>query len=579
MRPQFSIINQIYFLFFILLFIVWPIDYIGAQEKKEETYSISLVQTAEENKKVYEIGDNRVLGEMYTVKKGDYIYRIFKKRGLASKRKLPQLISLLKKLNSSLTNIDLIHPGQKIIIPLKISPIAAGTKRVEKAPETPVKIETLRDLPVENYTVKLGDRLVKVVKDLYHIPREHLYDEYLNLIKKMNPSLESLDVIHVGQVIRLPIYSPQIVKNPIDFSPPELKDKELKLELSILRDQLGQIFTQIGEEWVQTGEHFIPLKSGGQISLKAESFPIINLSSGKKVIVDLSHALPEKMVRLIESSWGSYRVVSLGNDHVLGSAMKKVLSVCDYQKIYEPGAPLVLGGDIPIRITGDWIIRRNAGQSDQQSKTVVVTLLKDIDHKIPKTIRIFLDKINIKTVDYPSGDEPAEDTADPVEILEAGEDIASLILMVLNLTGQTFSREVKIPVYQSQPNFNLTVKADFFLNVKGRDSIIDLNGLGPDVISLLKEHRFLVLSLADEKNLTRVVTRTLHLLGIESNYEPHHFMAAERNEIRNIRLTIPGITFQDRNGQTIFATELNLPDEIAGFLSQKGYRILRLTLS
>ena len=70
-------------------------------------------------------------------------------------------------------------------------------------------------------------------------------------------------------------------------------------------DDLGIIFAEMGEDWVQTGEHFIPLKSEGQIDLRAASFPILNLRDGLRVIVDLNNELPETMATLIESSWGN----------------------------------------------------------------------------------------------------------------------------------------------------------------------------------------------------------------------------------------------------------------------------------
>jgi LysM repeat protein len=548
-----------------------------AQEKEaEETYSISLVQTAEVDKKIVDIDDKRVLTESYTVQKGDHLWKIFREKGLERKQNLHKLISMLKRLNTSLTNIDLIHPGQKIIIPLKITPILGMPGQAKKAPVRPISPEELKDLRVENYTVKPGEHLVKIVEALYHIPEDHLYDEYLSLFKTLNPSVDDLDIIIPGQIIRLPIYSPQIVRKPIQPAPPpKPEDKGPKIELHALKDQLGQIFTQLGEEWVGTGEHFIPIKSGGQINLKAESYPIINLSNGKKVIVDLGNDLPEKMARLIESSWEDYRIVHPGKDNYLKTIISAILSVSNYSKIYKLGEPLKLGGDIPLRITGDWIIKPTAGPSNKNGKTFVINLLGDHIPKTPQAIKEFLESFNIKTIDYPPGDDPVDESTDKVEILRAGDNIRSLIEVLLNVTGQSFSSETEISVYGgNQTNFNLTLKADFLINIKGKDAIIDLTGLGPEIISLLSEHQFSVLSFANEKDPSNVVTRILDMLGVQSNSKPHHFMAAKRDKSRNVRLTIPGIIFKGNNGQPIFATHLGIPKEIARFLSNKGYKIL-----
>jgi LysM repeat protein len=97
----------------------------ASSQGSEETYSISLVQTAEvdkeKNKEVREVDNRKVLAENYTVKKGDHLWQLFRERGMLQKRDLPELIEVLKRLNPSLTNLDLIYPGQRVVIPLTLT--------------------------------------------------------------------------------------------------------------------------------------------------------------------------------------------------------------------------------------------------------------------------------------------------------------------------------------------------------------------------------------------------------------------------------------------------------------------------
>jgi Tfp pilus assembly protein PilF/LysM repeat protein len=85
-------------------------------------------------------------------------------------------------------------------------------------------------LDLENYTVKSGDSLTWIVKERYGITKKDLYNEYLQLIKQLNPSLEDLDSIYPGQTLTLPIYSPQIASGPIrtTLSAPEPEYKPQK---------------------------------------------------------------------------------------------------------------------------------------------------------------------------------------------------------------------------------------------------------------------------------------------------------------------------------------------------------------
>jgi hypothetical protein len=546
-----------------------------AAQPDEETYSISLVQTAEVNKEIRRLDNNKVLIEPYVVKKGDHIWQLFRERGLLEKSNLPELLTVLKRLNVSLTNLDLIYPGDKIVIPLTISPVP-GLGR--EGPATPASLEDLKDMKVENYVVKKGDSLVKVVKENFHVPQEKITDEYIQLLARLNPNIQDVDLIQPGQVVRIPIYTPEVVRLPIgpesSFEPGE---EELTEELTALGHHLMEVFCLMGEEWVGTGEHFIPLKSGGQIELKADSFPVLNLFNGNRVIVDLSNSLPEKMAQLITSSWRNYRVVHLGKGMTLREALDKILPACDYERVYDRGEPLVLGGDIHLRMTADWIIKPSA---DEEEQTILITLTDRNSAKTPPEIRDFLSTLGIKAIEYPPADELGTEPGPEIQILKPGHEKPELIEMVLNLTGQTYDRDVDIPIYEGQKtDFNLIVKADFLLQVDGREAIIDFKGLGPDVISLLRERRYEVLSLAQEVYPPGMVSQILKFIGVQYDADPHAFMATPRDASKNISMTIPGIVFQDNQGRNVFASQLTLPDEIAGFLTRKGYKILSLALS
>lgn len=544
-------------------------------QEKEKTYSISLVKTAEVEKEVYEVDDKKVLTQTFTVQKGDWIWKILRKEGLLKRGNLAELISVLKKLNKSLHNLDLILPGEKIIIPLKIVPLEGRVALKSPSPKKITPISDLKDLDFENYTVKPDDSLLKIVRGRYNVPPEDLYGKYLELAKKLNPSISDLNAIYPGQIIRLPIYSPQIVRKriePVVSSKPERMDERIT---PLARD-LCVMFSELGEEWVQTGKHFIPLKSGGQANLEAVSYPIINLQNGLCIIVDLNNKLPAKMARLIGSDWDNFRIVHLLKDDDLSSAIDKIFRVCGYPKVFKRGEPLILRRDITLRITGNWIVIPSDTRSDNRPAAIVLNLIDKDPQKTPRTIKDYLASLSIKIVDFPPGDDTPE-KMDQVATLYGGSDLLSLVGSVLNLTAQSYSTEVDIPLYEKQKSdFKLSAKADFLLKNREKDTIIDLKGLAPEMISLLKERGFLVLSLAPEKNPLTIIKRLLRFLDIKFDAGPHYFMATTGPITKNIKLTVPGIVFSDSLGDTILATPLSLPEEIKVFCSNKGYKILSL---
>lgn len=479
------IYKYIFCLFFTSLLVIFWSKINLAQE--------NVVKTVKIEKDTYKVDDKKVLTEKYVVRKGDYVWKILRQKGLTKKKKnLFELLSVLKKLNRNLHNLDLVHPGEKIIIPLKITPLSGDSDR--KAPST----------------------------------------------KKTTPVAAVKDT-------------------------------------GSMAHDIGSIFLEMGEEWVHTGKHFIPLKTGGQIELNAKSFPIVKLKDGLRVIVDLDNKFPDKTDKIIESSWENYRVVHLV-DNNFRSAIDKILMECSYPKILKNGEPFELQGDIALRITGDWIVINSETQSDKKPRIFVIYLTNTDTSVTPLMIKNYLEGLGVKVIDYPSGDDDTSNKKGKMEKLEGGKNYSSLIKTVLALTGKSFSAQVEIPAYQSQKTgFKLIINADFFLKIKGKNAIIDITGLGPEIISFLKEHQFLVLSLEGEKDPLAMITKTLGFLNVQFDPGPHHFMATTRDDSRNIQLTLSGIIFSDNHGKAILATRLNIPDEITAFLSEKGYFILDLS--
>ena len=555
------------------------------QGKEKDTLSISLVQQA----KVKKIEGREVVCETYTVKDGDYIWKILRQRGLLKKPNLAELISLLKRMNKSLTNLDIIHPGQTISIPLNITPIRGASEKEKFVQKSIMGISSLKEVDFENYVVKSGDSLTMVVYGKYKIHPEYLYNEYLNLFQKFNPTLKNLDIIYPNQVIKLPIFSPEIVRMPVKVTKEKRALKKSKIipsedtEQTIsLRKKLKDIFNQMDEEWVDTGKQFIPLKSGGQIQLKAESFPVLNLQSGMRLIIDLKNELPEDISQLILADWEDYGIVHLATVDTLKTAMDKILAASSYYKILKPGEQFqIRSGDIGISIAGDWVIIPQRGEENITEKITVISFINHPSEQTPEAIRAYLKKSGIRVIDYPDLPVPKDMTDDvPREKkigIEKNVDFP-LPALLLNLAGQTFSNKVKIPVYQGKGSeFNVIIQADLFFNRHGKDCIINTTDLSPGIVSLLKKHQFLVLSLAGEKNLNRVTELTLNFLGLPYDSNSHHFLTSGRDEAKNITLTVPGISFYDKEGKHILATDKKMPTEIVSFLNQKGYTLLELS--
>ncbi len=545
-------------------------------EQAEETYTIDLVKSADLKEDIAKVDDQKVLTETHVVKPGDHLWQLLREKGLLDRKDLPEILSMLKRLNKDLQNLDMIQPGEKIIIPLKIVPLsgAAGAERVEAQVEAPVKTtpEVLRDLDLENYTVRPGDSLTRVVSSRYNVPSDYLYGEYLQAIKRLNPTIKDLNRIYPGQTIHLPIYSPQQVRSPIIKKPERIKAQAPDTH-PILVD-LQKIFLAMDEEWVRTGQHFIPLPSGGQIDLKADSFPMLSLRSGRRIIIDQKNQLPEQMTQLIQSSWGQYRVVHLVDGDDLRAALERILAVCGYPRIFRKGEPFEIDGPIQVRIRADWVVVLPDRPSENAPGTIVINLSQGQAAETPWMVEDYLKTLGIRVIDYPGGGSTPRGIG-VVAATKVESDPKVLIETLLGLLGRTFSKDLDIPVFTNQAaDLKMTVRADFFLKRGDRDAIIDLSGFDKTVVSFLQSHDFLVLSLGGETAPMDLVRKTLGFLGVPFDGGPLSLAASEANPEKGIQLIMTGVTFQDGAGEKVFMTSQPIPDEIAAYMSGKQYRVV-----
>jgi LysM repeat protein len=569
------------FAFLIPLMHVWA-PWVDGKEK--DTFSISLVQQAT----VKKTRGREVVYERYQVKKGDYIWKIMRRRGLLEKPDFTELYEELKKLNPALTNLDLIHPGQTILIPLNIVTAKASKKEKALDQEPARDLIDLDEADLESYVVKPGDSLTKIIKNKFDLPSNFVYEDYLKLVQKFNPALTDPDLIFPNQIIRLPIYSPEMVRMPIK-APPEraapgkprpAKTKD-SAEILALKQGLRDIFNQIGEEWVDGGEQFIPLKSGGQVNLKADSFPVLNLKTGRRIIVDIRNELPEDIARLIEADWEEYRIVHLAHEDSLKTALGKILDVCDYHTVVKSGDYFKITGDVGITIAGDWAIIPQKKEGAIPDRVIAVAFIGSPGEQTPRMVKAYLARLGIIAIEYPDllGSHSAKETVPVLEEITSEENVDfPLTTLLLDLAGQPFSRSFELPLYRGEKSgFNVIIKADIFFNRQGQDCIIDFTGLSPHIVSLLGKHRIRVLSLSRERVARSITARVLDFLGIPFTSKEHRFPVSARPETKNIMLSFSGVGFADQAGKMILATDKRISEELIFFLNKSGYSVLDLT--
>jgi len=149
--------------------------------------------------------NKRVLCEEYLVKKGDRIWNILEERVHGSVAQIIHWSKVLQTFNPEVTNLNVIHPGQRLLIPLGF--IKGGE---------PKRAETPRDLRTTIYEVKRGDSLCGILSDQFHYPEHLIFNEAINAVKELNPAIKDFNHLQPGQRIIIPISVPLSTPNTAD---------------------------------------------------------------------------------------------------------------------------------------------------------------------------------------------------------------------------------------------------------------------------------------------------------------------------------------------------------------------------
>ncbi len=626
--------------------------------EKDETGSIHL-------------GNLDLVTEEYVVQEGDWLIQILRNKGVLPEKDVLKILKLLKELNSSFRDLNMIRPGEKIMILVKAGssekdvtiPAPVAEKNAPESSEMEKKeigtagaVETEREIPkglsgqlkYEPHKMRRGDSIGSLAIDKYGLSRNQLYNEYYPLFRECNPSIQDLDRVLVGQKVRLPLFPPVRVVSPekapripdldnasgggISIHPvnagtkipnptvnpeetsvrppqpprevaqvrpapkrpphsasskkpkkapysegPKTKGETASVRVPYKAGDIGQIFTEMGSEWIDSGEHFIPLNAGGQINLKASSYPVIRLNDGVTVILDMTGELPRDMSRFIHSTWNEYRIVQLEKGDDLRSALDKILKACGFTRAVKAGESLFLGKDIRFEVKGDWILSVADEVPNPEPKTLVLNLVSSPQGYVPENVKKYLEKQRVQMLEYPPGVNPL-DTVKPRGKVYRVEDRFALIEALLKLTGYPFSTREQILAFTGQKeDFRLVINADFFVKTEKGNTIFDLTGLAPQLIALLKKRDISVLSLVDEKDPLVLTSRILEKLQVKSDKGQHRMEAIHDADPLRMDISMPGIFFRGVGERKVLVTPVDVPEEIVTFLLKKDYGLLLLS--
>jgi len=363
----------------------------------------------------------------YVVQQNDTLWKIFMHDFKAKPDELPDLYEQFRRLNPGVKNLNRIFAGQKLIIPptTETSEISEQQKR-----------------ELDIYEIQKGEYLAQILRKVYGLSDKRIFNEYLQRIKELNPEIEDLNLLQPGQKIKIPhldiaeiprkeeVFEEKQIEAvaPVTKQGPVLQKIEpLAAEISFqsiasaeIEHEKNQNMTNPDSSMITTkgdpfsgiamntmfpalekmgilqkdkGTYFLPV-SGANIAIDTKEIPVIELDSGRRIILDIHNKISPEVKTLIESAFPSCKVVSgAGSD--LEAFLDRILSAGGYFSVNKDAAPVLVGEEEKVRFFGKWIIYKDATRHE----VLVINLLSNDEHQTPASIRNYAARFGIELIE------------------------------------------------------------------------------------------------------------------------------------------------------------------------------------
>jgi hypothetical protein len=541
-----------------------------------------------------------ILCEPYIVQKGDWVYKIFRKKGEISAKDFREFIEIFKRLNPQVRDANRIRPNQNILIPIKkIEPntFPNQSKGIVTIPFVTIsKMTEILNTHTESYHVKKGDYISRLITERFGAYNSRPYREGIELFKAINPDIRNLNLIYVGQRINLP--NPEMRNEPWYKSlfdgfgklKKELNEKVVeKPEVTIAlvqntapppADPISKTARILDAKLLKKGTYFFPRAGQDDLKLDLSQFPVIEMKDGSRIIFADKSKFPDIDLSFLNSYWKDTTVVEIDKrasvDEVITSIFK------DKPKSLVGNTISLKDKGLEITVKAQWI-KSNASKKEQTPRYICVTVIEKERQQTSDAIVRYLDQHGImirevtKRIDGSSSEEEKDIKKDSPFMLSDVATIAPtnqkvFVFDLLDILGFSYYKNVSITF----PYAGIQVEAlsNLVSTGKGRkDFLVDFGELYGDAVQEIKKTGIEAIQLKADDDYNQIIVKILGALGEPYIANPT-FLAAKRPDVYNIDLKINGYLLKHDNAADILISDAPLHNRVLQFLNETGVKVI-----
>ena len=552
-----------------------------------------------------------ILCDPYVVQKDDWVFKLFRQRGEISHNDFPEFLNIFKHINPHIRNIDMIRPGQHILIPLK--KLKKDSLPGQSSGIVTIPFVTISNLPdiikpcSTEYMVQKGDYISRLIVQDYGSYGTKSYKEGIVMFRLINPDVVDLDRIYPGQKLYIPNPSLRnktwykslfdnadniIVKT--DQNIPDIKTLTsfmLPDKYNSTQSPFSAVASILDAKFLDKGIYCFPRQGKANYNLDLSSFPLIELKNGTKFLLSLSTNKDKKInepeLDAIKSYWSNVKIVPIANkastEQVLESVMESFGKEAFKNKISFSDQ------GVKVEVRGKWIIEQPYFAGEEKTH-LCITPVTDPDEQTPDLIVRYLEQHDIIIKDFlkdftkdlngtkhKSKKAQNENTAEDARPLEDAiaidfSDHKTFVNNLLTAMDYNYAQNVAITF----PYAGIQIKAlsNLISSSNGKLLLVDFGDLYGDAIIAIKKTGLDIIQIKEKDSVYEVIEKIFDALEVSYAKDPT-FLAAKRPVIYNTSLTIPGYLISNKKQHKILLATTLINDGIAQFLINKGIKVIQ----
>jgi len=542
-----------------------------------------------------------ILCDPYVVQKGDWVLKVFRQKGEISHKDFPEFLAIFKRINPHIRNIDMIRPGQHILIPLK--KLKKDSLPGQSSGIVTIPFVTISNLPdiikplSTEYIVQKGDYISKLIARGYGSYKTKSYKQGIVLFRLINPNVVDLDRIYPGQKLYIPDSSLRdkpwykslfdssgniIIK--ADQNSPDAKALTFFVPTD-KPDNIASPFAAVASildaKFLNKGIYFFPMQGENDYKLDLSSFPVIELKDKTKILLALSANKDKKInepdLTAIKSFWNNVKIVPIADkastDQALDAVMKSFGKKAFKNKISFSDQGL------KVEVHGKWIIEQPYFAGKKKIH-LCITPVNDPDERTPDSIVRYLEQHDIiikdflkdfkKTKDKSKKAQKENTAKDPVII-----DFSDHKTFVKNLlTAMNYNYTQNVAITFPYAGIQIKALSNLISSSNGKLLLVDFGDLYGDAIIAIKKTGLDIIQIKKKDNIYEVIEKIFDALEVSYAKDPT-FLAAKRPDVYNTSLTIPGYLISNKEKHKILLATVPVNDDAIQFLTNKGIKVFQ----